>query len=167
MISFFVQGIAKPAGSKRGFALKKGGVFTGRVVITDDCKTSRDWKTDVSYAAKQFYKGPPLKGPLSVQMIFQIKRPKGHFGTGRNAENLREGAPDHPTSIPDLIKLTRAVEDACTGILWEDDAQIVEHFLAKRYPVAASPPGVYVQVSEILSPAPATPANAGTAPPER
>lgn len=147
MISFFVSGIPKPAGSKRGFALKKGGVFTGRVVITDDCKTSRDWKTDVKFAAKSAYSLPLLSGPLSVKFMFYLQRPKGHFGSGRNSATLRDGAPIYPIVKPDVLKLSRAVEDACTGIIWVDDAQIVVEYLIKIY--IQEKPGVYVEVTEL------------------
>lgn len=150
MISFFVNGTPKPSGSKRGFALKKGGVFTGRVVITDDCKTSRDWKTDVKFAAQSAYSLPLLAGPLSVQFLFHLQRPKGHFRGGRNSETVRDGAPAYPITRPDLLKLARAIEDACTGIIWVDDAQIVTEYLAKGYVTGAAKSGVYVEVSELL-----------------
>ena len=32
-----------------------------------------------------------------------------------------------------LLKLTRAVEDALTGLVWRDDAQVVDEVLSKRY----------------------------------
>ena len=31
----------------------------------------------------------------------------------------------------DSVKLTRAVEDALTGVLWQDDSQVVFHCLTK------------------------------------
>jgi len=147
MISFFIAGIPKPAGSKRGFAIKKGGAFTGRVAIVDDCKGSRDWKTDVKIAAKEAYAGPLLQGALSVKFLFHLQRPKSHFGTGKNAATLRAGCPAWPIVIPDLLKLARAIEDALTGIVWQDDAQIVQEYLLKRY--ATANPGVYVEVTSL------------------
>jgi hypothetical protein len=35
-ISFTVLGDAKPAGSKRAFAIRRGGVPTGQIAVTDD-----------------------------------------------------------------------------------------------------------------------------------
>jgi Holliday junction resolvase RusA-like endonuclease len=146
-ITFFVQGIAKPAGSKRGFALKKHGVFTGRVVITDDCKTSRDWKTDVKYSARAAYQGALITGAIDVTFTFLVTRPKGHYRTGKNAGLLRDSAPKFPTVKPDLLKLARGVEDAITGIIWRDDCLIVDEHLKKRY---ADVPGVRVEIKEAV-----------------
>ena len=38
-ITFKVYGTPKPAGSKRAFPIRRGGVFTGRVAVVDDCVT--------------------------------------------------------------------------------------------------------------------------------
>jgi len=32
-----------------------------------------------------------------------------------------------------VLKLARAVEDALTGVIWADDAQIVDEVIRKRY----------------------------------
>jgi Holliday junction resolvase RusA-like endonuclease len=144
-ISFFVAGIAKPAGSKRAFVLKKGGVYTGRAVVTDDCKKSKDWKTDVKRAAIHHYRGDLWTCPISLTLRFIVTRPKGHYGTGKNAHLLRDSAPPFPLSKPDTTKLVRGVEDALTSIVWKDDAQVVTQRATKRYGDA---PGVQVIIRE-------------------
>lgn len=136
-IDLFVPGIPRPAGSKRGFALKKAGVYTGRVVITDDCKESRDWKNRVAQEAASVMSAINLRtlleGPLRVAITFYLPRPKAHFRTGKHASSLRDKAPVHPDKKPDALKLARAVEDALTGVVWRDDAQIVTEHISKRY----------------------------------
>lgn len=139
-ISFFVPGLCKPAGSKRGFAIRRGGVLTGQVAITDACKGSADWKHTVAFTARQHYTGPLMQGPLEVTFVFFQQRPKCHFGTGKNAAILKSDAPKYPTSRPDLLKLSRGVEDAITSIIWQDDSQIVIEHLEKRY----GNPGVHI-----------------------
>lgn len=129
-ISFFVPGIAKPAGSKRAFYVAK----LKRAVITDDCAKSKDWKGDVKHAAKAaMHDAPPLKGPVSLVVEFRMQRPKSHYGTGRNASLLKPGAAEWHTSKPDATKLLRCIEDAMTGIVWDDDAQVVRQEVIKRY----------------------------------
>jgi crossover junction endodeoxyribonuclease RusA len=140
-ISFFVAGVPKPAGSKRGFFIPK----IKRVVITDACKGSRDWKTDVKHAGQKEYAGPLRQGALAVRLVFLVVRPKAHYRTGKNAASLRDGAPVYPTTKPDVLKLARAVEDALTGIIWRDDSQIVTEHLSKRF---ADAPGVRVEITE-------------------
>ena len=74
-----------------------------------------------------------MDGPLRLTLTFFRTRPLGHYGTGRNAAQLKDRAPDKPTVRPDTVKLTRAVEDALTGVVWRDDSQVTTHLLKKRY----------------------------------
>jgi len=128
-ISFFVPGKAAPGGSKKGFVHR----HTGRVIITDDAKGNRDWKSRVAVFAKEAYQGEPLKGPLEVEFAFYVPWLKGHFGTGRNAGRLKANAPRWPVVRPDTTKLIRSTEDALKGICWADDAQIVRQTGIKEY----------------------------------
>lgn len=144
-ITFFVPGICKPAGSKRAFALKKGGVYTGRTVVVDDCKKSRDWKTDVQYAARAAYTGPAMEGPFIVNLDFRMDRPKSHYRTGKNAGILRSEAPRFPIGKPDIDKLSRAIMDSLTHIIFRDDAQVVSKLATKNY----GTPGVHINLEQI------------------
>lgn len=148
-ITFYVGGIAKPAGSKRGFPIRRGGVFTGRVAITDACKHTKSWQAQVKHAATEAVKEAGLtqllEGSLKLTLVFNVSRPKNHYRTGRNASMLRDSAPPFPITKPDLLKLTRAVEDALTGIVWRDDSQVVTEHLAKRF---GGLPGVSIEISE-------------------
>lgn len=138
-VAFTVHGTPQPAGSKRGFHNPK----TGRVIVTDANPQARPWKAQVADTAAQamtFHSDegtsgylPPFDGPLAVELVFWVTRPKGHYGTGRNAGIVRASAPEFPTVRPDLLKLARAVEDAIAGIVYRDDAQIVAETLLKRY----------------------------------
>lgn len=148
-ISFFVPGIPKPAGSKRAFIIKNRQSGKQRAIVTDANPNSRDWKIDVQHVARSKYMGKPLLGPLILELCFYADRPKGHYGSGRNATVLKPGAPRYPLGRPDATKLTRGVEDALTGILWADDAQIVNQVIWKCYSDDAQPRGVHVRVQEI------------------
>ena len=124
-LSFTVYGQAHPAGSKTAMRTK-----TGKLLVRDAAKGSRPWKTQVAQAAGEAMNGTGLfDGALELSVIFTVPRPKGHYGV----RGLRPSAPEHPTVRPDVTKLLRAVEDACTGIVWRDDAQIVEQHAIKRY----------------------------------
>lgn len=118
-LSFFVAGISKPAGSKRGFFIPK----LKRVIITDDCKTSRDWKTDVKHEAQRQYSGELWDCPIALKLTFVQLRPKGHM---RANGAVKESAPRHPIVKPDVLKLARGVEDALTGDVQE--APEIQHF---------------------------------------
>ena len=129
-VAFFVPGVPKPGGSKRVFINPR----THRPIVTDDAgQGNRDWKAAVKDFASRAHATAPLEGPLRLEIVFQVLRPKGHFGSGRNAAQLRTSAPRFPTVKPDVTKLLRSTEDALTGILWRDDAQVVEQLARKVY----------------------------------
>lgn len=92
------------------------------------------WKESVAQVAGEAMNGSGLfVGPLRVSFTFYRPRPSSHFGTGRNAGKLKPSAPAYPTGKPDVLKVARAVEDALTGVVYRDDAQIVFEVLEKRY----------------------------------
>jgi crossover junction endodeoxyribonuclease RusA len=76
----------------------------------------------------------PLAGAVHCEITFRMPRPQGHYGTGRNAGQVRPGAPAYPASKPDLDKLIRAVLDGLTdGGAWKDDGQVVALAARKMY----------------------------------
>lgn len=127
-IHIVVYGKAAPQGSKKAVPTKQGWR-----VVDDNEKKGKPWKANVAAAAMDQYGGPLLTVALDVEMIFVVARRKGDYGTGRNAEVLKDNAPLQPTVMPDVLKLARGVEDALTGVVWRDDALIVNESLQKRY----------------------------------
>lgn len=144
---FFVPGKPRPGGSKKGFFNKK----LARVLIVDDSEKVRPWMALVADLAMQAYDGPVLeKVPLVLELTFVLARPTGHCGTGRNAGILKKSAPAYPVGRPDALKLARAVEDALTGVVYRDDAAIVEELLFKAYAAAGGRQGAHIVISRLL-----------------
>src|SRR3990172_9532179 len=83
-----------------------------------------------------------LPGPVTVACLFFLRRPKYHYGTGKNAHRLRPSAPEYPTSKHDNDKLQRAIMDGLTDVLWSDDGVVVDVYSGKRWAVVR--PGVGV-----------------------
>lgn len=127
-ILFTVFGEPKTAGSKRAFYNAR----LKRALIVDACGKSRDWKEQVASAGHQAYQGPLLTGPLAVGFHFVRVRPASHFNS-RGELNKAGRASLAPDSRPDLLKLARCAEDALTGVMWKDDAQIVYEVLSKEW----------------------------------
>lgn len=136
-IRFFVPGIPRPGGSKKGFYIPK----LNRVVITEDNPKSKDWRNSVAWAASEVIK-TPLTGPLEVRFLFLMTRPKGHFG----ARGLRPSAPLYPIVKPDVTKLIRSTEDALKGIAWVDDSQVARQQGEKTY---ADRAGCWIVIREL------------------
>ncbi len=135
-ITLWVGGIPRPGGSKRH-------VGGGRMI--DAGKHTASWRNMVATVAVAQYKGPILRGPLRVVMVFDMPRPKGHF---RKDGTVKPSAPRYHTIKPDATKLARAAEDALTGIVWADDAQIVHQENYKVY-ICDGKPGVSITIEEI------------------
>lgn len=85
--------------------------------------------------------------PVEVRATFRLPRPLGHSG----ARGLRASAPAFPGRKPDLDKLARAALDALTGVVFLDDAQVVDLVVRKRYTDPGQQPGVSVEISERLA----------------
>jgi Holliday junction resolvase RusA-like endonuclease len=80
------------------------------------------------------FSGYLLGEPLAIECDFFVRRPKGHWGTGRNARVLKERYVDaRPTGRPDLSNLVKLIEDALTTLAWADDDQIVSIAARKSY----------------------------------
>ena len=146
-LAFTVLGKPQTAGSKRAFPIKRKNGTLG-VVVSDDNKQTKNWQAAVRDAAMQVFAGGLLTGPLHVEMRFFFVRPASHYGSGRNAGQVKASAPLHAAKRPDVLKLSRAVEDALTGVVWRDDAQIVVEVLTKEF---GEPTRAEVEISAIYT----------------
>lgn len=147
-ITFFVAGIPRPGGSKRIFPIRKGGALTGKFIVTDSSgQAGKDWRASVVQCAFEAMRAAnlaPLQCALRLNLNFLMPRPKYHF---RKNGELKDDAPTRHIKPADSTKLTRSVEDACTKICWQDDAQICEQFITKNYTSTENPqPGCAVEI---------------------
>ena len=136
-VEFTVYGQPVPQGSKKAI---------GRNVIEIADARLRSWRHDVASAAyAEMGDTKPFLRPVAIQLHFHFDRPRGHYGTGRNAERLKPSAPAVPGVKPDLDKLIRSVLDAITGIVIRDDCLVVSLVSGKFY-AQGRPPGLDCQV---------------------
>ena len=134
-LEFRVFGIAQRMGSKRAF-VPKGWT---RPIITDSNRNLKTWQTLVSERASAALQQLPhaereqLSDGVRLTVAFYLPRPK----------TLPKRVTAH-TKAPDCSKLVRSLEDALTGVVYRDDAQICDLVAMKRY----APPGAipYVDI---------------------
>jgi crossover junction endodeoxyribonuclease RusA len=137
MIKITVDGIPAPQGSK---------VRNRAGAIYESNKAVGPWREAVR-AETQRVVERPLTGGVLAWIEFRLARPRGHYGTGRNAGTVRASAPDYPHGKPDLDKLARAVLDGLTaGGAWTDDAQVVA---LEVYKVYAAKAGANIMLQEM------------------
>ena len=150
-LTITVHGTPAPQGSKRAFRNQ----HSGRIQQVESSKRVAPWRSDVRDAAfhavdrlDQHTAALLWEAPLAVRIEFRLPRPKGHWlpaNSRRPEPELHPYAPAHPAGKPDLDKLTRAVLDALTGIVWRDDSQVVHIEAWKHYD---GRPGADITVTE-------------------
>ena len=128
-ISFLVHGLPVPQGSTRAW------LINGKPVITSTAKGLGTWRRLVADVAQRFAPDEPWEGPVGIDLHFGLPKPK-------SAPKRRRVWPD---KRPDLDKLTRAVLDALTYVVFADDSQVVEIRATKDY----GAPGVAIEVHRI------------------
>lgn len=145
-VSFFVPGTPIPKGSAKAFYNK----HMGRAqVLQDNRDKQKPWASLISVTAQEAFDGSIWTGPLGLSLVFVMPRLKGHFGTGKRFATLKDSAPLHHVSKPDLDKLIRCVKDALTGIVWEDDSQVC--YLSDTSKIYGDRPGVHVRVWRLVA----------------
>lgn len=135
MIQFFVYGIPKPKGSKNAFVLPPQPGKKARAVVVDQSSENlKRWASSVAWEAQRVRPSRLLQGPLKVHLAFRLPPPK----------SLPKRALSFAIKKPDLDKICRTIWDAMTGVIYEDDSQIVHCEMTKIY---AESPGVTVSVT--------------------
>ncbi|HEV7455130.1 MAG TPA: RusA family crossover junction endodeoxyribonuclease [Roseococcus sp.] len=94
-----------------------------------------DKKTETAEAfvrtcAALAYKGPPMDCAVRLSLTLAVPVPASW--SKKKREQALAGA-IWPTGKPDLDNVLKLVGDACNGILWADDRQIVSAYVCRRY----------------------------------
>ena len=138
-IEFFVPGT--PVGKGRPRAARRG---TGVVMFTPE-KTA-GYEALVAAAASNAMRaeaGPLFTGPLEAALEMRIPIPaswsKAHKAAALAGIEL-------PTSKPDIDNVAKAILDACNGVVFRDDAQVVMLVATKAF---SDEPGVRVVIREV------------------
>jgi Holliday junction resolvase RusA-like endonuclease len=141
MITLQVHGEPAPQGSKS--VSRHGGVY-------EKSRKVKPWR-DAIRAAALAQRDAPLHGAVTVEITFHLRRPNGHYGTGRNASQLRAGSPPYPATRPDLDKLARSTLDGLMlAGLYADDGQVVALTAVKEYADPDRKPGATINMWESL-----------------
>lgn len=144
LVQFFVPGIPRPGGSKRAFTVKrKDGSVSVRVADMGG-ELTMQWRSIVSdFGLRAMAGKKPFTQALSLEVLFRMPRPKAHLN--KYGALIPKYENELFTKRPDTTKLLRAVEDSLSGIVWEDDAQVVKQVAYKFYHAL---PGAFITVGE-------------------
>lgn len=161
LVQFHVHGDPRPAGSKDTGVVTRFDAEKGRRVpvlnpetgmprtFTRDSSGGRgkNWRSDVRQAAADAIAAAHelADGPLAVRVTFFVDSPASRFGTGRNQGVLKGNAPRYPhrSKLADGDKLSRALHDALTKLVWVDDSRVCECWWSRAYGSAGAIVAIY------------------------
>ena len=135
---FTIPGDARPEAKRQRFFARGEKVHVGS---RTDLPDRADWKARVAAFAKQAG-AQVMHGPLMLEVVFVRVKP----GSWPRKPTTKRPWPDYPTTKPDLNNLIKPLEDALTGIVWVDDAQIVR---SREEKVFGEEPEVRVIVTQL------------------
>lgn len=123
MIQFTVYGKPEPQGSARAFVLERPGQ-RARAIITSDNKKLKSWRQEVTRAAITAMEEYELVSEAAVTILvdFYFQKP-----VSVPKKKLFK------TTKPDVDKLLRGVLDGLTGVVFRDDAQVIDARARKHF----------------------------------
>ena len=134
MIAFEIQGPPIGKGRPRAFRI-------GNSVRMHTPEKTASYESLVKLAARMAMKSAaPMAFPVALSLIVLHPIPKSW--SKRRQEAALAGT-ERPTTKPDADNVAKVIADACNGVVWVDDAQVVELHVSKRY---SATPGVMVEV---------------------
>ncbi len=98
-----------------------------------------DWEERVELALRRVGPRYLWSGPVEVASVFRLPQPKGRVFNEIGAMLLP----------PDLDKLLRCILDAATGLIYQDDAQVVAAPALKRWARDGYPMGAALRFREL------------------
>lgn len=119
----------EPQGSSRAFIVKGKWGQADRAIITSDNKDLKTFRGEVTREAIRAIAAENLPRPMaekhvpvSIELDFYFQKPPS-VSKKRTEMVVR----------PDIDKCQRSCLDSCTGVLYEDDAQVVSIVARKHY----------------------------------
>ena len=85
----------------------------------------------------------PIDGPVAVDVLFYLPRPK---------RLMRKKDPDGPiphTAKPDVDNLWKSTADALSGLVWRDDSQVCRTRASKWYAEKNGVPRVEIEIAKV------------------
>ena len=131
----------------RGAGRHRAAVIGGHARMYADPAT-RKWEHQIAFAAGETLPAEPLDGPVKVEILALLPRPKRLLARSKKTGQLlhgEEGLMWAPVK-PDRDNIDKAVLDGLRSI-WRDDCQVCAGGVLKCYCEANGKPRVIVRVS--------------------
>lgn len=139
---FFVQGIPKPQGSKRAVLHNHMKV---PVVMESAGQPLKDWRHDVRLTVMDYMNQHDLpmlvEVPIATRLRFVMKR----------SSSLPKTKPTPPSikQTGDIEKCARALYDAFTGVVYDDDSRVIKEDVTQRIAERGEQPGCWITIGQV------------------
>jgi Holliday junction resolvase RusA-like endonuclease len=120
----------------------------GKFVTTYNDQESEEGKLRWNIMTQLPQPWTPIKNPIKIITVFYMKRPKSHYGSGKNVNILKNNAPLIHLCKPDLDNLQKMVYDCFNQLVWVDDSLVCETYSRKEY---SDNPRIEIIISEAIN----------------
>lgn len=137
-IDVFVPGQPVTKGSTKAF-MPKGGRFP--VVKQDNSADQKAWVAHVRHEVLAAWDHPTHRGPHDTPFALDVE-----FVLPRRSGAPKSYTPEH-TRKPDIDKLTRAIMDSLSKVVWVDDSRVIDSHEHKREAAPGETPGARIRIA--------------------
>jgi crossover junction endodeoxyribonuclease RusA len=126
----------------------------GNGIMVEASRRAKPWRQDVKLDTRDQFRGDPLTGPVSVEIVFWLPRPQSHYRIiDKQLSNvIKANAPIYSVASTqgDIDKLLRCTLDGMQaktgGCVLADDSLVVKVSCEKRYVTATEGCGATITV---------------------
>ena len=110
-------------------------------------KRMKAWQKDIQDELRLYWNREPITGQVILDTEFY--RPRGKGCPQRQERAIAKWQANHITTRPDLTNYRKSCEDACNGILFNDDSQVVGGSMLKAYASQYSEGFTVIRIREV------------------
>ena len=110
-------------------------------------KRMKAWQKDIQDELRLYWNEEPITGQVILDTEFY--RPRGKGCPQRQGLAIAKWQAKHITTRPDLTNYRKSCEDACNGILFNDDGQVVGGSMLKAYASQYSEGFTIIRIREV------------------
>ena len=110
-------------------------------------KRMKAWQQEIRDILQSEWERAPLEGPIELDTEFY--RPRGKTCPTKQLVAMNKWMEKHLLNRPDVTNYRKSCEDACNGILFVDDSQVVGGKMKKRYAPLYSEGYTVIKIREV------------------
>tara|TARA_Y100000310_G_scaffold160146_1_gene159859 strand:- start:531 stop:962 length:432 start_codon:yes stop_codon:yes gene_type:complete len=107
----------------------------------------KEWQKEIRDILQTEWEREPLEGPVELDTEFY--RPRGKTCPTKQIGAINRWMEKHLLNRPDVTNYRKSCEDACNGVLFVDDSQVVGGKIKKRYAPQYSEGYTVIKIREV------------------